>query len=70
MAVPVDDNGKPRFEDRNIVTFTEHGGKTTVTVEANIVKLHDPTATGAIDGMEEGWNQTLDRLAAYIATKI
>ena len=65
----LDEKGRPRFEDRNIVSFAESGGKTTVTVEANIVKLHDPTAAGAIDGMEAGWNQTLDRLAAYLATK-
>jgi uncharacterized protein YndB with AHSA1/START domain len=65
----LDDNGRPRFEDRNVVTFAERDGKTTVTVEANIVKLHDPSAAGAIDGMNEGWNQTLDRLAAYLASK-
>jgi uncharacterized protein YndB with AHSA1/START domain len=65
----LDDKGKPRFEDRNIVTFAERGGKTVVTVTANILKIHDPTAASAIDGMEEGWNQTLDRLATYLATK-
>jgi uncharacterized protein YndB with AHSA1/START domain len=65
----LDENDRPRFEDRNVITFVEHRGKTTVTVEANIVKLHDPSAAGAIDGMEEGWNQTLDRLAAYLAIK-
>jgi uncharacterized protein YndB with AHSA1/START domain len=65
----LDENERPRFEDRNIITFAEHRGKTTVTVEANIIKLHDPSAVGAIEGMEEGWNQTLDRLAAHLATK-
>ena len=65
----LDENGQPRFEDRNVVSFAERDGKTVVTVEANIVKLHDPSAAGAIDGMNEGWNQTLDRLAAYLASK-
>ncbi len=63
----LDDHGKPRFEDRNVVTFAERDGKTTVTVAASIVKLYDPTAAGAIEGMEEGWKQTLDRLAAHLA---
>ena len=65
----LDENGQPRFEDRNIISFAERDGKTVITVEANIVKLYDPTAAGAIDGMDEGWNQTLDRLAAYLAVK-
>ena len=65
----LDENDRPRFEDRNIITFAEHRGQTTVTVEANIIKLHDPSAVGAIEGMEEGWNQTLDRLSAHLATK-
>ena len=65
----LDENGQPRFEDRNVISFAERDGKTVITVEANIVKLYDPTAAGAIDGMDEGWNQTLDRLAAYLAVK-
>lgn len=63
----LDDHDQPRFEDRNVVTFEERDGKTVVTVVASITKLHDPTAAGAIDGMEEGWTQTLDRLATYLA---
>lgn len=63
------DDGKPQFEDRNTVTFEERSGKTIVTVTAQVIKIHDPRAAAGIEGMEQGWNETLDRLEAYIATK-
>ena len=62
-------DGKPRFEDRTVVTFAEQAGKTAVTVAASILAVHDPTVADAITGMEEGWKETLDRLATYLATK-
>jgi len=62
----LDDRGKPRFEDRNVVTFSERHGKTLVTVTASVTKLYDPTAAGALDGMEQGWMETLDRLEPYL----
>ena len=62
----LDDEGKPRFEDRNIVSFTERDGKTLVIVTANVTKLYDPTAAGALEGMEQGWRETLDRLEFYL----
>ena len=64
----LDDAGKPRFEDRNIVSFTERDGKTLVIVTASVTTLYDPTATGALDGMEQGWRETLDRLEPYLVT--
>ena len=63
----LDDHDQPRFEDRSVVTFEEQGSKTLVTVVASVTKLYDPTAAGAIDGMEAGWTETLDRLATYLA---
>jgi uncharacterized protein YndB with AHSA1/START domain len=62
----LDDHDQPRFEDRTVVTFEERGGKTLVTVVASVTKLYDPTAAGAIDGMKEGWTQTLDHLETYL----
>src|SRR5215471_13705576 len=50
----LDDHGKPRFEDRNVVTFSERDGKTLVIVTASVTRLYDPTAAGALDGMEQG----------------
>jgi hypothetical protein len=29
--------------------------------------LADPTTAASLDGTEEGWQQTLDRLAEYLA---
>src|ERR1700736_3601618 len=58
----LDEHDQPRFEDRSFVTFEERGDKTVVRVAASIVNLYDPTAAGAIDGMEAGWTETLDRL--------
>jgi uncharacterized protein YndB with AHSA1/START domain len=64
----LDDEGKPRFEDRNVVSFTERDGRTLVIVTASVTKLYDPTATDALDGMEQGWRETLDRLESYLGT--
>jgi uncharacterized protein YndB with AHSA1/START domain len=64
----LDEAGRPRFEVRNIVSFTERDGKTLVIVTASVTKLYDPTAAGALDGMEQGWRETLDRLESYLVT--
>jgi uncharacterized protein YndB with AHSA1/START domain len=53
------------LEDTTTVTFAEQGGQTTVTVQA-VVTRAVPEASGALDGMEEGWNQTLDSLGEYL----
>ena len=62
----LDNAGKPLFEVLTTVTFAENGGKTTLTVRARVVKSTAATAPH-IAGMEEGWNQTLDRLVAHVA---
>ena len=62
----VDEAGKPLFEVLNTVTFAAQGGKTKLTVQAKVVKS---TAKAApyLDGMEEGWKQTIERLAGHMA---
>jgi len=45
--------------------FAEHDGKTTVTLHAVIV-TSSPTVAASVAGMEEGWTQSLDRLADYL----
>ncbi len=64
-SAALDEQGKPLFEVLNTVTFAEHGGKTTLTVQARVSKA---TAEAApyLEGMEEGWSQSLDRLADYL----
>jgi uncharacterized protein YndB with AHSA1/START domain len=63
----MDDENHPRFEVLHPVTFAEHGGKTRLTLHARAVKIFDPTAAASLDGTEEGWKQTLDRLGEYLA---
>ena len=60
------DQGEPMLEDITTVTFEEVNGKTRVTVHAVVTKA-TPEAEGALDGMEEGWNQSLDKLAEFLA---
>ena len=61
-----DDAGCAGLEGITTVTFTEHDGKTTITVEAVIFNA-TPAAAAALAGMEEGWSQSLERLAALVA---
>jgi uncharacterized protein YndB with AHSA1/START domain len=56
-----DEQGRPRLETLNTVTFAEHDGKTTLTLRA-VVLVAAPEAAGAIGGMEAGWSQSLERL--------
>jgi uncharacterized protein YndB with AHSA1/START domain len=67
-SAALDEAGKPLFEVLNTVTFAAQGGKTKVTVQAKVVKS---TAKAApyLDGMEEGWKQTIERLAAHVANE-
>lgn len=61
-----DDDGIPALEILNTVTFAEHNGKTTVTIQAEVVKA-SRAAGFALDGMKEGWSQSLDRLRALLS---
>jgi uncharacterized protein YndB with AHSA1/START domain len=65
-SAALDEKGKPLFEVLNIVSFAEQGDKTKLTVQARVVKS---TAKAApyLKGMEEGWKQTIDRLADHVA---
>jgi len=62
----LDEAGHPLFEVETTVTFAERGGKTSLTMQARVVK----STAGAmqyIQGMEAGWTQSLERLEAYVA---
>ncbi len=61
-----DAEGNPQLEVLNTVTFTELGSKTKLTLHAVVVKATPEVGT-ALAGMEEGWNQSLDRLAEDLA---
>lgn len=63
-----DAKGNPQLETFNTVTFTEHEGKTKLTLDIVVTKAA-PAAEGALAGMEEGWNQSLDSLAEILANQ-
>src|SRR5207248_872874 len=63
----VDEAGNAKLEAHNTITFTEQNGKTTVTVRAVVVKFA-PEVAGALAGMDEGWAQSLDKLAEALAS--
>ena len=68
-SAALDKAGKPLFEVLNTVTFAERGGKTTLTLRARVSKA---TAEAApyLEGMDEGWSQTLDRLGAHVINPV
>ncbi len=57
--------GNPQLEVLNTVTFAELSGKTKLTLQAVVVKSA-PEVAAALDGLEEGWNQSLDKLAEHL----
>jgi len=54
-------DGKPMLVDETTIQLAESRGKTKLTVRARIISMTDE-AKDAAGGMEQGWNETLDRL--------
>lgn len=63
-----DADGRPNLEVRTIATFApvgEASQRTSVTLELDVLTATD-IASGALSGMQIGWNQSLDKLDAYL----
>ncbi len=60
-------DGKEVLETLVTVTFTEKNKKTTMTVNVEVVKA-GPEAKPYLDGMEEGWKHTLDKLVELMTS--
>jgi len=60
-----DATGAPYLETLTIVTFSEHAGQTTLRLIVRVLES-GPEAEGPLEGMNEGWNQSLERLDAYV----
>jgi len=58
-------DGPPRLEGVTTVTFADEGGKTKITLRATAVPLSE-SGRGAVDGMEQGWTETIERLGEYL----
>jgi len=56
------------FELLTTVTFTEENGKTKQILRARVIK-RTAQAAPYLAGMEAGWTQSLERLAAYVSTE-
>ncbi|MEP6872479.1 MAG: SRPBCC domain-containing protein [Anaerolineaceae bacterium] len=61
-----DQSGTLVLEALANAAFAEDGGKTELTVRAGAVGLV-PQAAAMLDGMREGWSQSLERLAELLA---
>jgi uncharacterized protein YndB with AHSA1/START domain len=59
-------NGTLLLEGMTTVLFADEGGKTRLTLHTR-VKGHVPMAPMMLKGMEMGWSQSLERLAAVAA---
>ena len=57
--------GEAQLETINTVTLTEVDGATHLTVQA-VVTRAGPGVAASLSSMQEGWNQSLDRLTAVI----
>jgi len=64
-SAALDEEGNPLFEVLTTVTFAEQGGKTMLTLQARVVKATDKAAP-YLEGMDQGWSESLDRLAAHV----
>lgn len=65
-AAADDERGIERIQTVSTVTFAAQGGKTKLTLRATAGG--DGAEAGAmLDGMEQGWTETIGRLAAHLA---
>ncbi len=62
-----DEGGTPALMMLITVTFDVRGDGTEMGLKVSILKAA-PEAAMAVSGMEEGWNQSLDRLAEFLTT--
>jgi uncharacterized protein YndB with AHSA1/START domain len=59
------EEGVALLEVLNTVTFEEENGKTKLTVHAVVTKA-TPEMAFALNGMDQGWNESIDKLSEYL----
>jgi len=67
-SAALDKNGNRLFEVLNTVIFTEEEGKTKLSLHAVVSNITDE-GRPYLDGMNEGWNQSIDRLVELVSKK-
>jgi uncharacterized protein YndB with AHSA1/START domain len=68
-SAALDKNGNRLLEVINTVEFTEENGKTRLTLHAAPYRVTDE-GRQYLEGMNAGWNQSIDRLDAYVASPL
>jgi uncharacterized protein YndB with AHSA1/START domain len=63
---PLDAQAKPIFENSTSLAFAEVDGGTMVSLDVYVVQ-RTAAATRPLQGMTEGWKQTLDKLETWLA---
>lgn len=63
---PIDAQGNPLIDGLTTVTFAAEGGRTRLTLHTR-AKVLVAYAAQFLTGMDAGWNQSIDRLAAFVA---
>lgn len=67
--VPVDEKADALLDGLTTVTLVDEGGRTKLTVQSRAVGIgRIARVARMLDGMDAGWTQTIDRLAAYVAS--
>ncbi len=61
-----DETGNAQLEVLNTITLVEVSGKTKLTLHALVLKS-TPAMRDSLAGMEEGWNESLDRLGQTLS---
>jgi len=60
-----DENGEAQLQVHHTITFDEQDGKTMLTLRARVLKA-SPEVMEALAGMEQGWNESFDKLEATL----
>jgi uncharacterized protein YndB with AHSA1/START domain len=69
VSSALDEHGNSMFDVQNTVTFTEQQGKTSLTLQARVIKA-TAVAPQYLKGMEAGWTQALDRLGKHVESML
>lgn len=64
-SAALDANNQPLFEILNTFLVSKEGNKTKFTMTAEVSKVTSEAAP-YLAGMDQGWNQSLDRLSTYL----
>ena len=62
-----DDTGTPMIELLNTVTLKAVGDRTEMTLHTEVLKITRELVSQLDGGMEEGWSQSLEKMAAVLA---